>query len=86
MVLYKRALKIHGVFLPWKHFLLFHFQPALILRQRLSVIPDEWGDDVSGENWTSSLDCLTPAWGPSPSTAEPQAGDAAEGTVISSWG
>lgn len=56
----KRALKIHGAFPAWKHFLLFHFQPALILRQRLPVIPDLWGDDVSGENWTSSPDGLLP--------------------------
>lgn len=36
-----------------------------VLGQRLPVIPD-WWDDVSGENWTSSPDCLTPAWGPVP--------------------
>lgn len=28
-------------------------------------------NDVRGENWTSSLDRLPPAWGPSPGTAEP---------------
>lgn len=34
-----------------------------------------WGDDVSRENWTSGLDRLTPAWGPSPGAAEPHRGD-----------
>lgn len=34
-----------------------------------------WGDDVNRENWTSGLDRLTPARGPSPGAAEPHGGD-----------
>ena len=42
-ILGKRTLKIPGALRPWKHLLLSHFQPAIVLSQRLRVIPDNVG-------------------------------------------